>query len=125
MTRIKNIGKGPRFFHLDHGEPNDRGQGGLPGRVINLDPGQEWEGEVPDATLKQMKRRNDNLRQTKQPLDWSIDGSEDKAPSNVGKDEFDNMNDQQLRDFIAERDGKAPPGNTLRETLLAKARGEE
>lgn len=40
-----------------------------------------------------------------------------------GPDDFDKMEDDALRAFITERDGKAPHPNTGREKLLAKARG--
>jgi hypothetical protein len=39
-----------------------------------------------------------------------------------GADQFDNMSNEQLREFIAENTGQAPIGNTARKTLVRMAR---
>jgi hypothetical protein len=76
--------------------------------------------------------------ETLDPLDHDHDGvkggaidpsplsaEEEFSLSDEGEaDEFDAMSDDDLRDHLTERDGKAPHHNAKRETLLAKARGE-
>jgi hypothetical protein len=39
-----------------------------------------------------------------------------------GADQFDNMSNEQLREFITESTGQAPIGNTARKTLVRMAR---
>lgn len=51
----------------------------------------------------------------------ALDG---EAAADEEVDQFDAMEEDDLRAFLAERDGKAPHPNAKRETLLAKARGE-
>lgn len=116
MTRVRNISPGPRTFHT--------GKDDGPKKEIMLDPGKSWEGDVPQSTLDGFKRRAENLGPNERP-EFEVDGPEDGAAEegDMIADEFEAMDDAQLREFITNRDGKAPANNASRETLLKKARG--
>jgi len=94
-----------------------------PGRQRTLDIPSEWEASTRRLPFLAIDVADD-------PLDHDGDGKKGGVvdPSPLTDDEkielLDAMTDDELREFITERDGKAPHHKIGRDKLLSKARGE-
>lgn len=110
MTKVKNVSKGPRYFHR-------QASGGT---AVMLNPGQSWEGELDEVALKGLQSRNVEGK----PAEFEIDGDVGGATIQE-EDEFDVMSDEELRTYLTDRDGKAPAHNMRRDTMLERARNPE
>jgi hypothetical protein len=100
------------------------------GGLVMIDPGQTRDVDIAADYLARARALPFLKVESADPLDHDGDGEKggvaDATPlTDAEKVELlDAMTDDELREFIAERDGKAPHPNAKRDTLLAKARGE-
>lgn len=113
--KIKNTSAAPQGVHTTNGL-----EWLQPGQTRTLDVASEYEARVKKLPF---------LKVLADPLDHDADGKKggqaQAAEAKVSEPKvFDDMTDDELRGFIADRDGKAPHPNTGREKLLAKAMGD-
>lgn len=110
QTKVKNVSGGPRFFNT--------AEGGL----VTLDDGQEWEGELGEGMMKSFQRRAQNGVAEFEINGKALTKKGAVAEPGAARDTFDMQTDQEIRDFIKDRDGKAAPNNSTRVQLLELAR---
>lgn len=114
---IKNNSKALQGVYSDEG-------------LVFIEPGHQRTLTIGSDYIEATKRLPFLKIDEKDPLDHDGDGKKggvvDPTPlTDAEKLELvDAMTDEELRQFIMDRDGKAPHPNAKRDTLLAKARGE-
>lgn len=94
---------------------------GKPAKTLH--PGHQITAEVDEAHLAYL-RKVDGL-QVERHADEAPAQAPAPPPAEFDPELIEAMTDDELRAFIAKRDGRQPHPNTGRDKLLAKARGDD
>lgn len=120
-VRLRNSSAGPR------------GVNAIAGTRV-LQPGEEGDFEM---SMQELSNLSDfsitYLNKDGTPVSGKLPGGGTQRAQQIGAqgdgedggDEYDGMTDDELRSFLEERDGRAPPSNIKRETMLRRARGDD
>lgn len=108
---IKNTSRANQGVHTTEG-------------LIFIEPGHQRTVTIHPDHVERTQRSALLSVTVKDPLDHDGDGQAGGSVAATSDKPFDEMTDDELREFITTRDGKAPNARAGRATLLAKARGE-